>query len=58
LILYSLFRLGASVHYQNPTNKNTALHYAISGNNSEAIHVLIQCGAKTNIRNADVRLNY
>jgi ankyrin repeat protein len=49
-----LFRLGASINYQNPNNKYTALHYAISGNNTEAICVLLDSGAKTNIRNADV----
>ncbi|CAF2411056.1 unnamed protein product [Rotaria sp. Silwood2] len=48
-----LVRLGASVHEQNPNNKYTALHYAISGNNSEAIRVLLDAGAKTSIRNAD-----
>jgi ankyrin repeat protein len=48
-----LIQLGASVNQQNSTNKYTALHYAVAGNNPEAIRVLLLCGAKTNIRNAD-----
>ena len=50
-----LFRLGASVNYQNATNQYTPLHCAIAGNNPEAIRVLFEAGASTNIRNADVR---
>jgi len=48
-----LIRLGADVNEQNPSNKFTPLHYAIQGNNAEAIRILIDCGAKTSIRNAD-----
>ncbi|CAF1041855.1 unnamed protein product [Rotaria sordida] len=48
-----LVRLGASINYQNPNNKYTALHYAISSNNLEAIRVLLDAGAKTSIRNAN-----
>ncbi|UJR21184.1 hypothetical protein I4U23_024282 [Adineta vaga] len=48
-----LIRLGASINYQNSDNKYTALHYAVVGNNAEAIRSLLDCSAKTNIRNAD-----
>lgn len=48
-----LIRLGADVNEQNPSNKFTPLHYAIQGNNSDAIRILIDCGAKTSIRNID-----
>ncbi|CAF4396345.1 unnamed protein product, partial [Rotaria magnacalcarata] len=46
--------LGADINHQNPDNKYTALHYAVSYNNDDAIRVLIDAGAKTNIRNSDV----
>lgn len=46
-----LIRLGANVNEQNPSNKFTPLHYAIQENNSEAVRILIDCGAKTSIRN-------
>ncbi|CAF4596703.1 unnamed protein product [Rotaria socialis] len=45
--------LGADINHQNPDNKYTALHYAVSNNNYDAIRVLIDAGAKTNIRNSD-----
>ncbi|CAF2037640.1 unnamed protein product [Rotaria magnacalcarata] len=48
-----LIRLGADINHQNPDNKYTALHYAVSYNNDDAIRVLIDAGAKTNIRNSD-----
>ncbi len=48
------FRLGAQVNLQNPTNKFTSLHYAIAGSNREAIQILLDAGAKTDIRNLDV----
>ena len=50
----SFIRLGASINEQNSNNKYTALHYAVAGNNPEAIRALLECNAKTNIRNADV----
>ena len=48
------FRLGAQVNYQDPTNKCTPLHYAITASNREAIRLLLDAGAKTDIRNSDV----
>lgn len=51
-----IFRLGAQVNFQNPTNQSTALHYAIIESNREAIQVLLDAGAKTDIRNSDVCL--
>ncbi len=48
------FRLGAQVNFQNPINKFTSLHYAITGSNREAIQILLDAGAKTDIRNSDV----
>ena len=46
--------MGAQVDLQNPTNKFTALHYAIMESNGGGIKVLIDNGAKTDIRNCDV----
>src|ERR1700712_4567481 len=43
------FRLGAQINYQNPINKFTALHYAITGSNRESIRVLLDAGAKTDL---------
>ncbi|CAF0738301.1 unnamed protein product [Rotaria sordida] len=48
-----LVRLGAQINYQNPFNKFTSLHYAIIGSNIEAIRILLDAGAKTDIRNYD-----
>ena len=54
-LIYIVIRFGASVNRQNPNNKYTPLHYAVYGHNIDAIRVLIDCGAKTNIRNVDVK---
>jgi ankyrin repeat protein len=48
------FRLGAEIDCQNPINKFTPLHYAVTGSNREAIQILLDSGAKTDIRNSDV----
>ena len=48
-------RLGARINLQNPQNQNTPLHYAILANNREAIRILMEAGARTDVRNADVR---
>ncbi|CAF4681566.1 unnamed protein product, partial [Rotaria sp. Silwood2] len=48
-----LIRLGAQINYQNPINKFTSLHYAIIESNIEAIQILLDIGAKTDIRNCD-----
>lgn len=42
------------MNLQNPTNQFTALHYAIIGSNREAIEILLDAGAKTDIRNSEV----
>ncbi|CAF0817270.1 unnamed protein product [Rotaria sp. Silwood1] len=48
-----LVRLGAQINFQNPINKYTSLHYAIIQSNIEAIRILLDAGAKTDIRNCD-----
>lgn len=48
-----LIKLGANVNEQNPSNRYTALHYAIQGSNLEAIRILIDSGAKTSVRDAE-----
>lgn len=47
--------MGAEVNYQSPKNKYTALHYAIAESNQEGIQMLIDAGARTDLRNAEVR---
>lgn len=42
------------MNLQNPTNQYTALHYGIIGSNREAIEILLDAGAKSDIQNSEV----
>ncbi|CAF3490537.1 unnamed protein product [Adineta steineri] len=48
-----LVRLGSQINYQDPVNKCTPLHYAINASNKEAVQVLLDANARTDICNSD-----